>query len=96
MITLIAKEGIDLSIPQSYRPISLPNVDYKILSLILAIRLMKFMQTFISPDQSGFLKWQHITGAICHVINIINFGKSVAPPIITLNVNAEKAFDRVE
>lgn len=38
-IIVILKQGKDLTHPQSYRPIALLNIDYKILTTIYAIRL---------------------------------------------------------
>lgn len=40
-IILVPKQGKDLTLPRSYRPIPLLNCDYKILSTILATRLNK-------------------------------------------------------
>lgn len=57
---------------------------------------MKNLQQFIGLDQSGFLKGRHLNDAIHRVINIINFGAMVDTPIITMFVDAEKAFDKVE
>ncbi len=39
----------------NYRPITLLNTDYKILTKVLALQLMKDMNTMIHPDQSGFV-----------------------------------------
>lgn len=44
---LILKEGKDPATPGAYRPISLPNVDYKILASILAECLNKIMNPYI-------------------------------------------------
>ncbi|XP_043916080.1 filensin [Protopterus annectens] len=51
---LIPKNTSDTTNPNNYRPISLMNVDIKILSSILANRLKKVMEDLISPEQAGF------------------------------------------
>lgn len=53
-ITLIPKEFLDLTSPKNYRPISLLNTDYKIYAKILAERIKKVLNEYISEDQVGF------------------------------------------
>lgn len=49
-IVLIPKEGKDASVPQSLGLIS-SNVDYKILTSVLAAGLMNFLGAWIHQDQ---------------------------------------------
>lgn len=53
-IAVIPKEGKDPSQCSSYRPIALLNVDLKIFSKILALRLEEHIPALIHPDQVGF------------------------------------------
>ena len=55
-ISLILKKNKDPIHCDSYRPISLLNVDVKILAKLLALRLDKFIPQIISPDQMGLIK----------------------------------------
>lgn len=54
-VMVITKEGRDHISLKSYRPISLLNVDFKILASSLAYRLNTFIGNYISQDQVGFI-----------------------------------------
>lgn len=71
-VSLIPKEGKDPLFPQSYRPISLLNVDYKNLMTIMTSRMMKVLVKFIHHDQSGFLKNRYLRDSIRWVLNVID------------------------
>ena len=59
-ITLIPKDGQDLTKVKNYRPISLLNSDYKILSKILTSRLKPQMNKLIHKDQQCAVKERKI------------------------------------
>ena len=59
MLTLLFKKGEREDI-RNWRPITLLNVDYKIISKILAERLRKVLPTIINTDQKGFVKGRNI------------------------------------
>ncbi len=58
-ISLILKKNKDPLACSSYRPISLLNVDFKLLSKTLALCLETMLPSIISPDQTGFIKNRH-------------------------------------
>ena len=53
VITLIEKNSKDKCYIQSWRPISLQNVDTKIISKVLAMHLKKVIDKVIRPDQTA-------------------------------------------
>lgn len=62
MITLIPKKTSPNRL--DYRPISCLGVAYKIISKILATRLMTILPEILNPDQTVFIRGRRITDAI--------------------------------
>ena len=56
VITLSEKKGKDRSLLENWRPISLVNVDAKIISKVLATRIKKVLPSIIHHNQCGFVK----------------------------------------
>ena len=53
---LIEKKDKDKRFIKKWRPISLLNVDYKIISKALAARLKKVLPNLISPQQTAYFE----------------------------------------
>ena len=94
-ISLIAKKDKDPLLCSSYRPISLLNVDFKILSKVLARRLESVVPEIVSPNQTGFVKGRHSYSNLRKLFNIIHSTRLECPEVV-VSLDAEKAFDRVE
>uniref|UniRef100_A0A803TK92 Reverse transcriptase domain-containing protein n=1 Tax=Anolis carolinensis TaxID=28377 RepID=A0A803TK92_ANOCA len=95
-ITMIPKEGVDLSEVRNYRPISLLNTDYKIFTKILANRLKEFLEGWIGEDQTGFLPSRSIKDNVRTIIDALEFYEQHNQREVGfLSVDAEKAFDNL-
>ena len=64
VITLIEKKGKDKRYIQNWRPISLLNVDAKLISKVLAMRLKKVIDKVIRPDQTAYIPGRFIGESI--------------------------------
>lgn len=96
VITLIEKEGKDRCKLKNWRPISLLNVDYKIASKALAMRVEKIIHKLINTDQSGFVKGRFIGESVRTIQDIMDFTKQKNIPGLLLFLDFEKAFDSLE
>ena len=95
-ISLLLKKGKDPVSCASYRPLSLLDVDVKILAKTLATRLEKILPVIISEEQNGFIKGRQLFFNVRTLLNVIFSGHSASTPEVVISLDAEKAFDRVE
>ena len=95
-ITLIPKGDENLSDLKNWRPISLLNIDYKILLKALAKRMEQHLPKQIHYDQTGFVNGRYIGQNIRLLSDIMEFSDSKKCQGIPLFVDLEKAFDTLE
>lgn len=57
----------------NWRPISLLNIDYKILTIALAQRIIPYLSKLIGKKQTGYVKGRYIGENIRSVEDIIEF-----------------------
>lgn len=96
ILTLIPKKDKDIRFLKHWRPISLLNTDYKILTKTLSTRLLSVLPSIINPDQVAYVKDRYIGQNIRLMNDIITFTEDTNEPGIITCIDFEKAFDTVE
>ena len=80
----------------NYRPITLLNTDYKILTKALAVQLISEIEHLIHPDQAGFIRNRSIFNHIRLAKTIIDYAEVVEEDGAIVALDQEKAYDKIK
>ena len=95
VIKLIGKKDRDKRFIKNWRPISLLNVDAKLISKALAERLKNVIPSLVSNNQIAYVKNRFISEGGRLISDIFEMTKSLQIDGILMTVDIEKAFDSV-
>jgi hypothetical protein len=95
VLSLILRKD-DPLILENYRPISLLNVDLKLLSYVLSQRLKKILPKIINENQTCYLQIRFIGFNHRQIQDIIDFADSYTIDGAIIFVDFIKAFDTLE
>ena len=94
-IIFILKKGKDPTCPESYRPISLLEVFYKIMAKLLSKQLNSYLTELVHPDQFGFVPGRQMSVASLTLRSLINKCKSTHSDVFAIFLDIAAAFDSV-
>ncbi len=93
VISLFYKKRGDKCDLKNYRPISLLNVDYKLISKVLANRLKQVIPSIISPEQTCCIQGRDIADNIMSVRDVIDLVENNNEEGYLIKIDQEKAFE---
>ena len=96
VICLIPKDDSDLTELSNWRPLTLLNVDYKILAKAIGQRIESKLSSLIHPDQTGFIKGRFIGQNVRLLNDIMKYREAKNHPGTLLFIDFRKAFDTIE
>ena len=79
----------------NWRPISLTNVDYKILAKVFSMRLDKVIDKIIGMQQTGFMKGRQITSVHRLLDDMLEYYRGSRSPGILVAIDFKAAFDSI-
>ena len=96
IISFIPKKKKNTEYLKNWRPVSLLNVDYKLATKTIALRVEKILPNLIHPCQSGYVKGRFIGESIRLIADTMHFTKAKNIPGVAVFLDFEKAFDSIE
>ena len=96
IIKLIPKKNKDPTVVKHLRPITLLNVDVKILSHTLVVRLQSVIVSLINKDQTAFIKGRSIGENILDVYSLIAAAEENNEADILIFLDIEKAYNTLD
>ena len=95
VITLFERKDKDKRLIKKWRPISLLNVDAKIISKVLATRLEKVISFLVTSDQTAYITGRFIGESVCLIFDISDYTDAAHLEGYIFAADMEKAFDSV-
>lgn len=78
-----------------WRPITLLNVSYKIITMAISHKIRHLLPSIVRPEKNGFIKSRYILDNIIVVWEGMEWARKSKQPAIFLEIDFVKAYDRI-
>ena len=95
LISLLPKKDKNTKYVKNMHPLTLLNIEYKILAKVMDNRLKEILPDIIHEDQTGFMSGRHITCQVRKSLDVIQYCKNTQTPAIIFSIDMEKCFDKI-
>ena len=95
IISLLPKGEKPKQFLENWRPITLQNSIYKLMSSVIANRINLVLPSIIHNDQSGFVNGRYIGDCIRNTFDIMQWAKCKKKTGLLLLIDFHKAFDSI-
>ncbi|KAL3682038.1 hypothetical protein R1sor_000060 [Riccia sorocarpa] len=95
IIKLIPKDG-NRELIKNWRPLTLLNTGYKLVSKIMANRLKDLLPSLVEPQQKGFIQGRKIADSVLNFIMCQEWAEQSEQASLFIKLDFEKAYDRVD
>ena len=95
-VTRLVHKKDDRRLLKNWRPISLLNVDYKICSKAISLRLARVLDCIVNPDQTCSVPGRSISSNVILLRDCLDYIEQTGETGILISLDQEKAFDRVD
>ena len=92
---LLPKDSGSLLEIKNYRPISLLNITFKMITKALANKIAPFLEELVHPDQAAVIKGRSIQNHNHMIRDLISLANVRGDKACILSIDQQKAFDRV-
>ena len=96
VMSLIPKKAKDSRYIKNLRPLTLLNLDFKILAKAVANRLKIVLPDIVKEEQTGFMMKRQLHDNVRKTMDVIAFVTKNNKRAVIVNLDFEKCFDRIE
>ncbi|KAF4615476.1 hypothetical protein D9613_003370 [Agrocybe pediades] len=79
----------------NYRPLTMLNTDYKLMTKVYATRLSSVATTVLHENQAGFVKGRQITDQTRLIETMIDYAATTGKNGLIVGLDQEKAYDKI-
>ena len=92
---LLPKDSGSLLNVKNFRPISLLNISFKMITKALSNKIAPFIEDLVHPDQAAVIRGRSIQNHNHYIRDLISLAKLRGDHSCILSIDQQKAFDRV-